>query len=311
MLRFAPPVRRSVVLLVLLLAGPAETLLAGNFVEPQSWLRSGEGSTYQEWDAFSVLPDQDNPSAVGAHPPDVGVNTVEGGQPTLQELSGVSFITSSHNIYSFSDPLSIQIDLPNFGFGNGYFTTVVLQTKTLGTAVDPATVLLGDVAPDASTVLAEADIGSPGGSTKQIETWFRWQLPDDPGNAASYALTFKALGSSMSLDRVAVDTWTGQAPKLEPVPGLATLPGDANDDGKVDLTDFGILKTNFGSGTALGQGDFNADAHVDLTDFGILKQNFGLSGAVGVPEPATLSLGIFGLALLGLRATWCWRGRRS
>ncbi|MFO0898360.1 MAG: dockerin type I repeat-containing protein [Pirellulales bacterium] len=309
MLRFAPPVRFSVVALSLLLVGPASTLSALNFVEPQSWLRGGEGSTYQEWDAFSVLPGQDNPSAAGAHPPDVGVDTVEGGRPTLQELSGVSFVTSSHNIYSFSDPLSVQIDLPNFGLGSGYFTTVVLQTKTLGTAIDPATVLLGDVAPDASTVLAEEDIGSPGGSTKQIETWFRWQLPNDPGNAASYALTFRALGSSMSLDRVSVDTWTGLEPKLEPVPGLTLLPGDANGDGKVDLTDFGILKTNFGSGSSLSQGDFNGDAHVDLTDFGILKQSFGVSGAVGVPEPATLILGTIGFALLGLRAAWNLRRR--
>ena len=56
-------------------------------------------------------------------------------------------------------------------------------------------------------------------------------------------------------------------------------PGDANADGKVDLTDFGILKANFGSGTTAAQGDFNGDAKVDLTDFGILKDNFGKSGA--------------------------------
>jgi hypothetical protein len=56
------------------------------------------------------------------------------------------------------------------------------------------------------------------------------------------------------------------------------LPGDFNTDGKVDLTDFGILKENFGSGTTAAQGDANGDAKVDLTDFGILKENFGKSG---------------------------------
>jgi len=78
--------------------------------------------------------------------------------------------------------------------------------------------------------------------------------------------------------------------------GLAALqpplPGDANLDGKVDLSDFGILKQNFGTGTGTGraQGDFNADGQVDLSDFGILKENFGRAGAAAVPEPTTLSL---------------------
>ncbi|MFO0900345.1 MAG: Ig-like domain-containing protein [Pirellulales bacterium] len=66
--------------------------------------------------------------------------------------------------------------------------------------------------------------------------------------------------------------------------GLPTLQGDFNGDGKVDLTDFGILKSNFGkTPAALGDGDANGDAKVDLTDFGILKENFGKSGAVATP----------------------------
>jgi hypothetical protein len=47
-------------------------------------------------------------------------------------------------------------------------------------------------------------------------------------------------------------------------------------------------------------GDVNGDNKVDLTDFGILKENFGKSGPVGaasVPEPSTL-------ALLGLGGLW-------
>jgi ELWxxDGT repeat protein len=53
------------------------------------------------------------------------------------------------------------------------------------------------------------------------------------------------------------------------------LPGDADLDGDVDLTDFGILKEHFGTGTTRAEGDFNGDGRVDLSDFGILKAAFG------------------------------------
>jgi hypothetical protein len=50
---------------------------------------------------------------------------------------------------------------------------------------------------------------------------------------------------------------------------VLALPGDADENDKVDLTDFGILKVNFGRGNSREEGDFNADGKVDLTDFGI------------------------------------------
>jgi ELWxxDGT repeat protein len=65
-------------------------------------------------------------------------------------------------------------------------------------------------------------------------------------------------------------------------------PGDANRDGAADLTDFGLLKANFGSGQLRSEGDFNRDGLVDLTDFGILKSRFGLVGPAAVGVRAAL-----------------------
>ncbi|MEM7808764.1 MAG: hypothetical protein AAF561_11700, partial [Planctomycetota bacterium] len=53
------------------------------------------------------------------------------------------------------------------------------------------------------------------------------------------------------------------------------LAGDANDDGVVDLADFGVLRANFGSPGLFSTGDFNYDGVIDLADFGILRANFG------------------------------------
>ena len=54
------------------------------------------------------------------------------------------------------------------------------------------------------------------------------------------------------------------------------LAGDANRDRKVDLSDFVILRNNFGStGSLFSQADFNYDGNVDLQDFVILRNNFG------------------------------------
>jgi hypothetical protein len=78
-----------------------------------------------------------------------------------------------------------------------------------------------------------------------------------------------------------------------------TLMGDANLDGRVDLTDFTYVASNY-NGYVNGwyYGDFNYDTKVDLTDFTLLASNFnqslpagggspGLSGAT-VPEPSSV-----------------------
>jgi hypothetical protein len=92
------------------------------------------------------------------------------------------------------------------------------------------------------------------------------------------------------------------------------LPGDANGDGIVNLSDFLILRRNFGNSDAgFGDGDFNGDGVVNLSDFLILRRNFGTGGGSGpdagplddfmrgvVPEPGTAGL-LIAAGLLGLR----------
>jgi len=75
---------------------------------------------------------------------------------------------------------------------------------------------------------------------------------------------------------------------------IAALLGDADADGDVDLSDFGVLKANFGlAGWGLA-GDVDYDEDIDLSDFGLLKDNFGKSGAAAVPEPSAWLLAVLG-----------------
>jgi hypothetical protein len=69
---------------------------------------------------------------------------------------------------------------------------------------------------------------------------------------------------------------------------FAALPGDANGDGLVDGSDFGIWNSNkFLPGTTWTRGDFNHDGVTDGADFGIWNANKFLGGPRIVPEPSS------------------------
>ena len=84
---------------------------------------------------------------------------------------------------------------------------------------------------------------------------------------------------------------------------LHVLPGDANNDGVVDINDLTIVLTNFGQSTgSWSTGDFTGDGTVDINDLTIVLANFGATNAAGikgVPEPSCMMLlGICAISLL-------------
>ena len=89
--------------------------------------------------------------------------------------------------------------------------------------------------------------------------------------------------------------------------------GDANGDGHVNVSDLGVLATNYGAtgGAEWDDGDFTGDGIVDVDDLGILATNYdnSIEGTTNqaVPEPSAF-VGLQILCLAGLLA--CPRRKR-
>jgi hypothetical protein len=75
------------------------------------------------------------------------------------------------------------------------------------------------------------------------------------------------------------------------------VPGDANSDGKVDLTDLNLVRDHFGHFFGDSIGDVSPyDGRIDLSDLNRVRNGFG---GHAVPEPSSLvlmALGLFSLA---------------
>jgi hypothetical protein len=97
-----------------------------------------------------------------------------------------------------------------------------------------------------------------------------------------------------------VDAWRSQAGDLNIGAGRPYRVGDANLDGVVDGTDFGLWNANKFTATGKwSQGDFNVDGNSDGSDFGLWNANkFTSSDGSLVPEPSSLGLLLAGSLLL-------------
>jgi probable HAF family extracellular repeat protein len=92
----------------------------------------------------------------------------------------------------------------------------------------------------------------------------------------------------------------------------AAMPGDANFDGTVNISDLSVVLTSYDkSGMTWAQGDFDGNGIVDISDLSKVLTNYdktmsATAGVHAVPEPSALLLVVGGL--IGLIA-YAWRKR--
>ena len=190
----------------------------------ESWSRNDANSTYAEWDTFTNANSVD-----GVNAPDVG--SFGPGSPTLSQTpldpGGFAIIASSGNIYSFNSRTSFDVELPGHGLGAGYSTRVVAQSRTLGNVPDLSSVMVTyndgmtdvGVAPD---YVLQEEITS-GGFSGLVST-FGWDLTGF--NPSSLLFELNAVGSSMSLANLVVDTYT-QTTAFPAFPAVVPEPASA------------------------------------------------------------------------------------
>ena len=97
--------------------------------------------------------------------------------------------------------------------------------------------------------------------------------------AGTYDITLK---TAKNLQVVQTNVLVYGATRL---PGVTLAAGDANNDNKVDIGDFGVLVNAYGGDAGFtGSGydaraNFNYDGVVDIADFGLLVNNYGSQGS--------------------------------
>lgn len=223
------------------------------FVDPDGfgWTRADATATHYFWDDFG--------STAGANQPDVAAIPlmVDGVEPSVTETTGTAFLTSTGNLYSFTEPLAFEVRVPVLEIVGGT-TRVLLQLATVGTEIDQTTLLIGGVGPTEVQELDRLFLGDGQFGGFLVDALYVFEVP----SANPIVITFSAAEPSLSLDAISVDTVS-----LEP----ACL-ADVNGDGMVNGLDFGAWLNAFNANSP--SADQNGDGSINGLDFGAWLGNF-------------------------------------
>ncbi len=216
------------------------------FISPEQygWSRGEPDTTYADWNVFSSL--------AGPNTPDAGSNFefAAPGAPAanVTAVAPAGAITSTGNLYAGFGPMTVTATMPAPGKGDGFSTVFIMQIRSQGTELNPATLNVNGVAPTETT---ETFRQSLGGFGFLVETRYVFELP---GSEAFYTVTFGSQADNFVVDRLAFDVGVFDA-----APGCVA---DWNGDDGIDDLDISAFFVSF----ELGEADVNGDDGVDDLD---------------------------------------------
>jgi hypothetical protein len=150
-------------------------------------------------------------------------------------------------------------------------------------------------------------VGDPSSSVEFWKTDHSWKIADGGGTTTG---TFNSITNSPYSAGTFATSLVGNDILLAfDASNAVQIPGDTNGDGKVNDVDAKTVAQNWGaSGATWAMGDFSKDGVVNAADASIMAANWhhGVSEGASVPEPATATLLLAGLAGATL---WRRRGR--
>lgn len=94
----------------------------------------------------------------------------------------------------------------------------------------------------------------------------------------------RAIGVAEASDVGSPSIFLGQSVDSTSLLLRFTLPGDANLDGIVNITDFALLAANFNTSSYWAKGDFNYNGVTNINDFALLASNFNQSLPIDLPR---------------------------
>jgi hypothetical protein len=182
---------------------------------------------------------------------------------TASDATGTSAPSAAINITI--DTVAPQVSASVFNFETAQDLTYDFS-EDVGATLAASDLTVDDLTPGGGNVPTDSmNLSYDSGALRATITFPGFAnsiLPD-----ANYSATFSVAGVS----DIAGNTLSAAAPL-----NFFSLAGDANRDRKVDITDLGILATNWQqSPRTFSLGNFNyADTVVDITDLGILATNW-------------------------------------
>lgn len=261
----------AAVILSALLTSSAAAQLGGpsEFVQPDQfgWTVGDANTSVFEWVSFVTPPTPTFPNGGLEFPTMLDTEDV----PIVEDFSGTAFRTGSGNLYSFDDPLDVQVTIPKLYSPLGQ-TILIAQVKTVGAVLNDESFFANGIGPvEQAEIIPDVTLGDNGpfGGTGR-QRLYRFEVPNDAMD--NIVLEFQGASSSVSLDELRIDTFETE------VPQVACNEADLVPDGMLDLQDVQTFLIGFGAMDPIA--DVVPDESFDLSDV----QTFLISFGAGCPN---------------------------